>query len=191
MYPLIGNVLYAQKVFFTHISVLTQWNRNVDKIYYLYSLAKQADITKTTWNVSQQHVFRCGRFPFKKFEKWRYWHFCLWTDHIRKQHMGKFINRREVKAAYTESLLRDSASHWFWSLLTVDTRLNLVLVKLCTWVSYSTNVRMYLSTDLRSLGVGGSADQMPVGARFSSLLQTGPGSHPASYTMGSRSLSRG
>ena len=46
MYPLIGNVLYAQKVFFAHISVLTQWNRNVDKIYYLYSSAKRPRIIK-------------------------------------------------------------------------------------------------------------------------------------------------
>jgi hypothetical protein len=36
MYPLIGNVLHAQKVFFIHISVLTEWNRNVDKIYYVH-----------------------------------------------------------------------------------------------------------------------------------------------------------
>jgi len=30
-----------------------------------------------------------------------------------------------------------------------------------------------------------------VGARFSALVQTGPGAHPASYTMGTGSLSRG
>ena len=29
------------------------------------------------------------------------------------------------------------------------------------------------------------------GARFSAPVQTGPGAHPASYTMGIRSLSRG
>jgi len=29
-----------------------------------------------------------------------------------------------------------------------------------------------------------SGDQIPVGARFPPPLQTGPGAHPASYTMG-------
>jgi len=29
---------------------------------------------------------------------------------------------------------------------------------------------------------------MPVGARFSALVQTGPGAHPISYTMGTRSF---
>ena len=41
MYPLIGNVLHAQKVFFIHISVLTDWNRNVDKIYYVHYVAEE------------------------------------------------------------------------------------------------------------------------------------------------------
>jgi len=31
----------------------------------------------------------------------------------------------------------------------------------------------------------------PVGARFSAPVQTGPGAHPASYTMGTGSLPRG
>jgi hypothetical protein len=31
----------------------------------------------------------------------------------------------------------------------------------------------------------------PVGARFSAPVQTGPGAHPASYTMGTGPLSRG
>ena len=34
------------------------------------------------------------------------------------------------------------------------------------------------------LRTGRSGDRMPVGARFSALIQTGPGAHPASYTMG-------
>jgi len=33
-------------------------------------------------------------------------------------------------------------------------------------------------------------DRIPVGARFSAPAQTGPGAHPASYTMGIESLSR-
>jgi hypothetical protein len=33
--------------------------------------------------------------------------------------------------------------------------------------------------------------KIPVGARFLVAVQTGPGAHPASYTMGTVSLSRG
>jgi len=36
-----------------------------------------------------------------------------------------------------------------------------------------------------------SGDQIPVGARFSAAVRTGPGAHPASYKMGTRTLSRG
>ena len=39
-----------------------------------------------------------------------------------------------------------------------------------------------------SLEVGRSRDPIPVGARFSTPVQTGPGAHPASYTMGTGSL---
>jgi len=34
------------------------------------------------------------------------------------------------------------------------------------------------------LGAGRSGDRIPVGARFFALIQTGPGDHPASCTMG-------
>jgi hypothetical protein len=34
----------------------------------------------------------------------------------------------------------------------------------------------------------GLDDRIPVGARFSTPVQTGPGSHPASYTIGTGSL---
>ena len=37
-----------------------------------------------------------------------------------------------------------------------------------------------IATELRG---GRSGDRIPVGARFSALFQTGPGAHPASYTM--------
>jgi hypothetical protein len=42
-----------------------------------------------------------------------------------------------------------------------------------------------------TLRVGLSRDRIPVVARFSASVQTGPGAHPASYTMGTGSLSRG
>ena len=38
------------------------------------------------------------------------------------------------------------------------------------------------------LQAGWSGDQIPVGARFPTLVQTGPGAHPASYTMGTGSF---
>jgi hypothetical protein len=36
-----------------------------------------------------------------------------------------------------------------------------------------------------------SGDRIPVEERFSAFLQTGPGAHPTSYTMGTGCLSRG
>jgi len=34
----------------------------------------------------------------------------------------------------------------------------------------------------------GSGDRIPVGARFSTPVQTGPGAHPSSYTIGTGSF---
>ena len=42
-----------------------------------------------------------------------------------------------------------------------------------------------------SLLAGRSGDRVPVGARFSAAVQEGPGAHPASYKMGTGSLSCG
>jgi hypothetical protein len=41
------------------------------------------------------------------------------------------------------------------------------------------------------MSLGLSGDQIPVGARFFAAVQTSRGAHPASYTLGTRSLSRG
>jgi hypothetical protein len=38
-------------------------------------------------------------------------------------------------------------------------------------------------------GLDGLGDRIPVGARFSAPVQTGPGAHPASCKMGTESLS--
>ena len=40
----------------------------------------------------------------------------------------------------------------------------------------------------QSLWTERSGDQIPVGARFSAPVQTGPGAHVASYVMGTESL---
>ena len=53
--------------------------------------------------------------------------------------------------------------------------------------SYSVTVT---GRDSDSLRAGLSGDRIPVEARFSAPVQTGPGAHPASCTMGTRSLSR-
>jgi hypothetical protein len=42
-----------------------------------------------------------------------------------------------------------------------------------------------------SLQAGRSGDRIPVEVRFSAAIQTGPGAHPASCTMGTGSLSQG
>ena len=42
-----------------------------------------------------------------------------------------------------------------------------------------------------SLRAGRSGDRFPVGARFSAPVQTAPGAHPASYTMGTGSFPGG
>ena len=47
-----------------------------------------------------------------------------------------------------------------------------------------------LSRYSESLRPGRSKDRIPVGARFSAPVQTGPGAHPASYTMGTGSFPR-
>ena len=46
----------------------------------------------------------------------------------------------------------------------------------------------WLSRYSDSLWAGRSGDRIPVGARLSTFIQTGPEAHPASYTMGTGSF---
>jgi hypothetical protein len=58
--------------------------------------------------------------------------------------------------------------------------------------SFGTNVRLTGWAGIaQSVWAGRSGDRIPVGARFSAPVQTGPGAHIASYIMGTGSLSRG
>jgi hypothetical protein len=45
--------------------------------------------------------------------------------------------------------------------------------------------------DQRGKTPGQEKKKIPVGARFFAAVQTGPGAHPASYTMDTGSISRG
>ena len=60
-------------------------------------------------------------------------------------------------------------------------------------ISYHLILRIYRDRDSSvgiadSLQAGRSQDRIPVVARFSAPIQTGPGAHPASYTMGTGSF---
>jgi len=57
---------------------------------------------------------------------------------------------------------------------------------LCLPHAQSTSFSSIHPTD--SLRAGRSGDRIPVEARFSAPVQTGPGAHPASYTMGTGSF---
>ena len=55
---------------------------------------------------------------------------------------------------------------------------------MCAWAGKSSRCSEWIQA-------GRSWDRIPVGARFSSLVQIGPGVHPASCTMGTGSFSVG
>ena len=57
---------------------------------------------------------------------------------------------------------------------------------------YFTFYRQYEGAEIaQSVRAGRSGDRNPVAERFSAPVQTGPGAHPPSYTMGTGSLPGG
>jgi len=60
-----------------------------------------------------------------------------------------------------------------------------------TFSLHHSDGRGYLSEYSDSLRTGRSGDRIPDRARFSAPVQTGPGAHLSSYTMGTGSLSPG
>jgi len=78
----------------------------------------------------------------------------------------------------------------------LTSELNTAGSKLTIHVSMSRPVRRdstdnYCDMYNDSLRAGRSGDGIPVEARFSAPVHTGLGAHPAFYTIGNRSLSRG
>jgi len=63
-------------------------------------------------------------------------------------------------------------------------------IYLYTKIKYMIHIVLICSQYSDSLRAGRSGDRIPLGARFSAPFQTSPGAHPASYTMGTASLSR-
>ena len=91
----------------------------------------------------------------------------LWSDY-------RFIWSRVLSA----SSFSDSqySKPWYWTL----TNTHIIFKGWDSSVSIATRY-----------GLDGPGIESQWGARFSAPVQTGPGSHPASYTMGTGSLSRG
>ena len=56
------------------------------------------------------------------------------------------------------------------------------------WFLFTINLSLRVGRYSDSLQVGRSGDRIPVGARFSAPVQTGPGAHPVSCTMGTGSF---
>ena len=57
--------------------------------------------------------------------------------------------------------------------------------------TYQLSVKLGLDNTVgiaTSYGLDGPGDRIPVGARFSAHVQTGPGAHPASYSMSTGSF---
>jgi hypothetical protein len=77
-------------------------------------------------------------------------------------------------------LHKELIKYFFLELITVSLRIN---NKILIWPVQQSQYR-------KLLRAGWSGDQILVGVRFSTPTQTGPGAHPASYIMGTRSFPR-